>query len=143
MLNNFCGFTIVPASVVLSPYFESFTKEQVNTGRFNNVSEVLRAGLRLLADQEQAQAVKLRELRAAIQAGDESGSGIEANKVFDRLEKKYKSLVKASDQAHACCALSFRHWCRLILRRLAIPSVKTAPQMRFVLLKVCGRSVKR
>ena len=143
MLNNFCGFTIVPASVVLSPYFESFTKEQVNTGRFNNVSEVLRAGLRLLADQEQAQAVKLRELRAAIQAGDESGSGIEANKVFDRLEKKYKSLVKASDQVHACCALSFRHWCRLILRRLAIPSVKTAPQMRFVLLKVCGRSVKR
>ena len=143
MLNNFCGFTIVPASVVLSPYFESFTKEQVNTGRFNNVSEVLRAGLRLLEDQEQAQAVKLRELRAAIHAGDESGSGIEANKVFDRLEKKYKSLVKASDQAHACCALSFRHWCRLILRRLAIPSVKTAPQMRIVLLKICGRGVKR
>ena len=143
MLNNFYGVTIVPTSVALSPYFESFTKEQVNTGRFNNVSEVLRAGLRLLADQEQAQAVKLRELRAAIHAGDESGSGIEANKVFDRLEKKYKSLVKASDQAHACCALSFRHWCRLILRRLAIPSVKTAPQMRFVLLKVCGRSVKR
>ena len=94
MLNNFYGVTIVPTSVALSPYFESFTKEQVNTGRFNNVSEVLRAGLRLLADQEQAQAVKLRELRAAIQAGDESGSGIEANKVFDRLEKNTSRWLK-------------------------------------------------
>ena len=84
----------MPTSVALSPYFESFTKEQVNTGRFNNVSEVLRAGLRLLADQEQAQAVKLRELRAAIQAGDESGSGIEANKVFDRLEKNTSRWLK-------------------------------------------------
>ena len=94
MLNNFYGVTIVPTSVALSPYFESFTKEQVNTGRFNNVSEVLRAGLRLLEDQEQAQAVKLRELRAAIQAGDESGSGIEANKVFDRLEKNTSRWLK-------------------------------------------------
>lgn len=94
MLNNFYGVTIVPTSVALSPYFESFTKEQVNTGRFNNVSEVLRAGLRLLEDQEQAQAVKLRELRAAIHAGDESGSGIEANKVFDRLEKNTSRWLK-------------------------------------------------
>ena len=103
MLNNFYGVTIVPTSVALSPYFESFTKEQVNTGRFNNVSEVVRARLRLLADQEQAQAVKLRELRelrelrnlhAAIQAGDESGSGIEANKVFDRLEKNTSRWLK-------------------------------------------------
>lgn len=91
----------MPTSVALSPYFESFVKEQVSTGRFNNVSEVVRAGLRLLEDQEQAQAVKLRDLRAAIQAGDESSSGIDAEKVFDRLEKKYKYSAKAADQARA------------------------------------------
>ena len=45
MLNNFYGATIVLTSVALSPYFESFIKEQVNTGRFNNVSEVVRARL--------------------------------------------------------------------------------------------------
>lgn len=61
-----------------------------STGRFNNVSEVVRAGLRLLEDQ----AVKLRELRAGIQAVDESGPGIDVDKVFNKLEKKYKSLAK-------------------------------------------------
>ncbi len=79
----------MPTSVALSPYFESFVKRQVTTGRFNNVSEVVRAGLRLLEDQEQAQALKLQELRAAIQAGAASGPSIPADAVFDRLEAKY------------------------------------------------------
>ena len=51
----------------------------------------------MLEDQERAQAVKLRELRdlrAAIHAGDESGSGIEVNKVFDRLEKNTSRWLK-------------------------------------------------
>ncbi len=82
----------MPTSVALSPYFESFVKQQVNSGRFNNVSEVVRAGLRLLEDQEQAQALKVQELRAAIQAGAASGPGIPADEVFDRLEAKYASL---------------------------------------------------
>ena len=81
----------MPTSVALSPYFESFVKQQVSTGRFNNVSEVVRAGLRLLEDQEQAQALKLQELRAAIQAGAASGTGIPADEVFARLEAKYAS----------------------------------------------------
>lgn len=94
----------MPTSVALSPYFESFVKEQVSTGRFNNVSEVVRAGLRLLEDQEQAQALKLQELRAAIQAGASSGPGIDAEQVFNRLESKYKAASKslsssADDQA--------------------------------------------
>ena len=61
----------------------------MNTGRFNHVSDVLRAGLRLLEDQEQAQALKLHELRAAIQAGIASGPGIPADEVFAHLEQKY------------------------------------------------------
>jgi antitoxin ParD1/3/4 len=85
-------------SVALSPHFESFVKEQVNTGRFNNVSEVVRAGLRLLEDQEQAQAQKLQELRAAIQAGAASGSGIPADEVFARLEEKYANALNAVTQ---------------------------------------------
>jgi antitoxin ParD1/3/4 len=83
----------MPTSVALSPHFESFVKEQVSTGRFNNVSEVVRAGLRLLEDQEQAQALKLQELRAAIQAGAASGLGISADEVFARLEQKYAQAI--------------------------------------------------
>jgi len=38
----------MPTSVALSPHFETFIRQQVDSGRFNNVSEVVRAGLRLL-----------------------------------------------------------------------------------------------
>lgn len=86
----------MPTSVALSSHFELFVKEQINVGRFNNVSEVVRAGLRLLEDHEQLQALKLQELRTAINAGASSGSGVDAEKVFDRLERKYKS---AQDKA--------------------------------------------
>lgn len=86
----------MPTSVALSSHFELFVKEQINVGRFNNVSEVVRAGLRLLEDHEQLQALKLQELRTAIDAGASSGSGVDAKKVFDRLERKYKS---AQDKA--------------------------------------------
>jgi antitoxin ParD1/3/4 len=87
----------MPTSVALSPYFESFVKKQVNAGRFNNVSEVVRAGLRLLEDQEQAQALKLQELRAAIAAGVASGPGIPADEVFARLEQKYAQTLGLTD----------------------------------------------
>lgn len=89
----------MPTSVALSPHFESFVKEQVSTGRFNNVSEVVRAGLRLLEDQEQAQAIKLQALRAAIQAGAASGPGVAADDVFDRLEGKYAQALGAAGPA--------------------------------------------
>jgi antitoxin ParD1/3/4 len=81
----------MPTSVALGSHFEDFVKEQVRTGRFNNSSEVVRAGLRLLEDQEQVTALKLHELRAAVAAGAHSGPGKAADEVFDRLERKYRT----------------------------------------------------
>jgi antitoxin ParD1/3/4 len=83
-------------SVALSPHFESFVKQQVITGRFNNVSEVVRAGLRLLEDQEQLKSLKLQELRSAVEAGAASGTGADADTVFDRLERKYRNSADAA-----------------------------------------------
>ena len=57
----------MPTSVALGSHFEEFVKQQLESGRFNNVSEVVRAGLRLLEDAEQ-----LRQLKVAIQAGIDS-----------------------------------------------------------------------
>ena len=37
-------------SVALGPYFEDFIKAQIAQGRYNNASEVIRAGLRMLED---------------------------------------------------------------------------------------------
>lgn len=81
----------MPTSVALGSHFEEFVKEQVRAGRFNNSSEVVRAGLRLLEDQEQLTALKLRELRAAVDAGVRSGPGKKADVFFDELRQKYRS----------------------------------------------------
>lgn len=81
----------MPTSVALSKHFETFVRDQVESGRFNNVSEVVRAGLRLLEDQEQVNDMKLAELRVVIAAGLKSGKGRSADQVFTRLEAKYRA----------------------------------------------------
>jgi len=48
----------MPTSVALNPHFEAFIRDQVESGRYNNVSEVVRAGLRLLKDTERQQAIR-------------------------------------------------------------------------------------
>jgi antitoxin ParD1/3/4 len=55
-------------SVSLGNYFDQFVSSQVSVGRYKNVSEVIRAGLRLLEDEEN----KAFALRNAIQKGIES-----------------------------------------------------------------------
>lgn len=56
-------------SITIGSHFEQFINEQIESGRFNSASEIVRAGLRLLEDQEH----KLSALRAALIAGENSG----------------------------------------------------------------------
>ena len=49
----------MPTSIALSTHFETFIREQIESGRYNNASEVVRAGLRLLEDTEFEQSVQL------------------------------------------------------------------------------------
>ncbi len=57
-------------SISLGNYFEEFVNSQIASGRYKNVSEVIRAGLRLLEDEES----KTLALKAAIQNGLNSTS---------------------------------------------------------------------
>lgn len=79
----------MPTSVALGNHFETFVRDQVQSGRFNNVSEVVRAGLRMLEECEQRKRLELDALRAEIAAGRASGPAKPADAVFDRLEAKY------------------------------------------------------
>ena len=79
----------MPTSVSLNPHFETFIRKQVDSGRYNNASEVIRAGLRVLEDHQVRQAIRLEELRSAIAVGLE-GPGIPVDEAFARLEAKYQ-----------------------------------------------------
>lgn len=52
-------------SISLGNYFDQFVQAQVAAGRYKNVSEVIRAGLRLLENEEN----KVIVLKNAIQEG--------------------------------------------------------------------------
>lgn len=56
-------------SISLGNYFDQFINNRISEGRFKNVSEVVRAGLRLLEEEER----KVNALRTAIQEGIDSG----------------------------------------------------------------------
>lgn len=56
-------------SITLGNHFNEFIGAQIDTGRYGNASEVVRAGLRLLEEHEQ----KVEALRKALEDGAESG----------------------------------------------------------------------
>ncbi|MCG8343010.1 MAG: type II toxin-antitoxin system ParD family antitoxin [Chlorobiales bacterium] len=56
-------------SISLGNYFDNFVQSRISAGRYKNASEVIRAGLRLLEEEEN----KIIALREAIQDGIESG----------------------------------------------------------------------
>ena len=63
-------------SFVIGDHFDAFINEQVNSGRFINASEVVRAGLRLLERDE----TKLAELKRLIKEGEDD---IAAGRVYE------------------------------------------------------------
>ncbi len=56
-------------SISLDDHFMDFLSREVSSGRYRSASEVVRAGLRLLEDQE----TQLAALRSALIAGETSG----------------------------------------------------------------------
>ena len=75
-------------SISLGNYFDQFVQTQVSAGRYKNVSEVIRAGLRLLENEEN----KVIALRNAIQEGIDSGIAhdFDPKKNLEELKAKRK-----------------------------------------------------
>lgn len=72
-------------NVVLTDHQASLVEQLVSSGRYQNASEVLREGLRLVEQREAEDASRLEALRSAVRVGIED---IEAGrfKTFDSME---------------------------------------------------------
>lgn len=75
-------------NVNLTPELDSFVVARVESGRFENASEVVRAALRTLEREERLYETKLEALRAAIDEGD--ASGVARGDVFAQVRKSLK-----------------------------------------------------
>lgn len=74
--------------VSLTPALEAMVRRKVESGLYNNASEVVREALRLMAAQEEAGRLKLERLREALAAGEESGvaEGFSLDGLLARLD---------------------------------------------------------
>ena len=78
-------------SVSLGNYFEDFVQDKINQGRYKNASEIIRAGLRLLEDEEN----RIVALKKEIQEGMDSGIAKDFN------AKKHLQSLKARKKTNA------------------------------------------
>lgn len=76
-------------SITLGDYFDTFVQDTISRGRYKNVSEVVRAGLRLLEEEEN----KVIALRKAIQEGIDSGIAydFDPGKHLEELKAKMRN----------------------------------------------------
>lgn len=79
-------------TVTLGPHYEEFIQANIAGGRFNNVSEVIRAALRLMEDEE----TRLAAIRAALIEGEESGivEDFNPDQFLKELHARYEADVQ-------------------------------------------------
>jgi antitoxin ParD1/3/4 len=92
-------------NVVLTDRHERLIEALVRAGRYQNASEVLREGLRLVERQETEDAAKLKALREAAELGERSCETepvivLETDQDFDRFfeEVEREALAGIEDQ---------------------------------------------
>ncbi|MGB7191548.1 MAG: type II toxin-antitoxin system ParD family antitoxin [Acidobacteriaceae bacterium] len=78
-------------NINLTPEMDKFVARRIREGRYANASEVLRAGLRALEEDEKEDQARLEALRAAIRAGEESG--IAEGDIFEQVRDYIRQLA--------------------------------------------------
>ncbi len=73
-------------SISIGSHFDSFIQRQIEAGRYASTSEVVRAGLRLLEQEEE----KLKLLKQALREGEQSGfvEGFNPQEFQEKLRRK-------------------------------------------------------
>jgi antitoxin ParD1/3/4 len=75
-------------SIDLGEHFTDFLSQLKKSGRYRNVSEAVRAGLRLLEQEESENRAKIEWLRQKLVAGEESG---ESDSTLDEIFAEVKA----------------------------------------------------
>ncbi len=79
-------------SVKLGKHFDGLIAQLTESGRFRSASEAIRAGLRLLEEEEVEYQTKLEALRQALIEGEESG---ESDLSYDEIIAEAKAELHA------------------------------------------------
>jgi antitoxin ParD1/3/4 len=77
-------------NVSLTPELDRFVQSRLASGRYQTASEVIREGLRLLEEREQAREAAIEELRAKIRRGGEQadrGELLDGDAVFEEIRQ--------------------------------------------------------
>jgi len=78
-------------NVSLTAELEELVQKKVEGGRYASASEVIRAGLRFLEQEDEARAARLATMRAEVRAGidqAERGELIDGEKAVGRVRKR-------------------------------------------------------
>ncbi|RYF52046.1 MAG: type II toxin-antitoxin system ParD family antitoxin [Cytophagaceae bacterium] len=89
----------MPRSYALGNHFEGLIDDLVKGGRYNNASEVVRDGLRLLEDREKLRQLKVEEIRRSIEESRRSGQLLSEDDVFGPLEARYAAGAGQGERA--------------------------------------------
>jgi antitoxin ParD1/3/4 len=83
-------------NINLTPEMDQFVDARIRNGRYANASEVLRAGLRALEEDEKEDQARLEALRNAVQAGEESG--IAEGDVFEEVRGYIREIAAEKER---------------------------------------------
>lgn len=82
-------------NISITPDMEGWIDKKVKSGLYNSVSEVVREGLRLLIEQDELKALKLKSLKKALREGYDSASNGQAEVwSLDRVKAKVKAKAR-------------------------------------------------
>jgi antitoxin ParD1/3/4 len=86
-------------NVALSKYYEDMVGDLIESGRYGNSSEVVRAGLRALEKAEQQAALNIPDLDRKLLAGVRSPAKALTDADFDRIRTRTRRKLKHLEAA--------------------------------------------